>query len=69
MIWVRASVWLRNRVLSSSSHSRVAKNDSAMLLSKQSPLVRIDSTIPARRQRRPNAMLPYWDLWSLGSVV
>ena len=59
MIWVRASVWFRNRVWSSSSHSRVAKNDSAMPVNGQSPLDPIDNTIPARRQRRPNAMLPY----------
>lgn len=48
-----------------SSHSSVANKLSAIALSKQSPTVPMDGTMPASRQRWPKTVLVYWQPWSL----
>lgn len=56
----RGLVAVRNRERSSSSHSRLAKNDSAIALSKQSPADPVEGVAPASEQRCPKAMEVYW---------
>ena len=51
----RASCWLLNRCRFRHSHSGVAKNDSAIALSKQSPTEPVDGRTPAFWHRFPNA--------------
>src|SRR6266566_1346687 len=54
--------WLRLRKVrrSRSSHSKVAKNDSAKALSYASPTDPIEGAMPASRHRRPKAKEVYW---------
>ncbi len=61
----RASAWERKRRRSSSSHSWVAKNASAMALSYASPTRPVDGRTPALRHRIPKATEVYWLPWSL----
>ncbi len=56
---LRASICVRNRCRSRSSHSSVAKKLSHIALSKQSPTEPIEGRTPASRQREPNAIEVY----------
>jgi hypothetical protein len=61
---IRASVCVRHRLRSISSHAKVAKQGSATALSEQSPTESIEQMMPARRPRLPKARLVYWQPWS-----
>src|SRR5262249_16608426 len=57
---ILASVCVRNRVRSSSSHSSVAKKLSHIALFEASPTDPIQGRTFASRQRRPKAIEVYW---------